>query len=625
MASYRERVTRRGWALDVAVAGAVAAAGAAEAIWGFGATHRQGPVGPQAAVYVVTGLLLVLRRRAPLWCLAGIAAVSLVEFAAVGAPEGMGVALPTVVAGYSVARYVDRRRSWWGLVLIGALWLAWDAFDPVMTTSRLRLEQLGWISPWVVAWLVGALVRAQLLQATQRREAQREREVRAGLEERNRIARELHDVIGHSVSVMTVQASAVRRRLTPAQAAEREALESVEAVGREALVEMRRMVGVLRQDDDAERHPAPGLDQVDALVAKFRAAGLPVDLRVEGTDRELSPGLDLTVYRIVQEGLTNALRARRRRKRGRGGHRPHAGDRRDHGPRRRDRTRSRRSRRARSSRHRRTRVAVRRHPRRPAGERRRIRADRLAAGPARAHRPSCCRDQRPDLDIGAVPMSIGVLIADDQALVRRGFRMILEIEPDLTVLGDVADGEQAVEQARRLRPDVVLMDVRMPGTDGIEATRRIVEDPELAGHARVLMLTTFDMDQYVFDALQAGASGFLLKDVQPELLVAGIRSVHAGEALLAPSVTRRMIAAFLQRSPVRPAAVSRYRLLTTREQEILRLLAKGMTNLEIADELVVSETTVKTHISRVLAKLELRDRVQAVIFAYDHGLADPPE
>lgn len=222
-------------------------------------------------------------------------------------------------------------------------------------------------------------------------------------------------------------------------------------------------------------------------------------------------------------------------------------------------------------------------------------------------------------------MSIGVLIADDQALVRRGFRMILEIEPDLTVLGDVADGEQAVEQARRLRPDVVLMDVRMPGTDGIEATRRIVEDPELAGHARVLMLTTFDMDQYVFDALQAGASGFLLKDVQPELLVAGIRSVHAGEALLAPSVTRRMIAAFLQRSPVRPAAVSRYRLLTTREQEILRLLAKGMTNLEIADELVVSETTVKTHISRVLAKLELRDRVQAVIFAYDHGLADPPE
>lgn len=220
-------------------------------------------------------------------------------------------------------------------------------------------------------------------------------------------------------------------------------------------------------------------------------------------------------------------------------------------------------------------------------------------------------------------MSIGVLIADDQALVRRGFRMILEIEPDLTGLGEAADGEQAVDQARRLRPDVVLMDVRMPGTDGIEATRRIVDNPELAGHVRVLILTTFDMDQYVFDALQAGASGFLLKDVQPELLVAGIRSVHAGEALLAPSLTRRMIATFLQRSLARPAAVSRYRLLTTREQEILRLLAKGMTNLEIADELVVSETTVKTHVSRVLAKLELRDCAQAVIFAYDHGIAEP--
>lgn len=262
----------------------------------------------QAAVYVVTGLLLVLCRRAPLWCLAGIAAVSLVEFAAVGAPEGLGVALPTTVAGYSVARYVDRRRSWWGLVLIGAVWLAWDGFDPVVTSWRLRLEQLGWISPWVVAWLVGALVRAQLLQVAQRRDSQREREARAALEERNRIARELHDVIGHSVSVMTVQASAVRRRLTPAQAVEREALESVEAVGREALVEMRRMVGVRRQDDDADWHPAPGLDQVDALVAKFRAAGLPVDLRVEGTARELPPGLDLTVYRIVREALTNALR-----------------------------------------------------------------------------------------------------------------------------------------------------------------------------------------------------------------------------------------------------------------------------------------------------------------------------
>ena len=161
----------------------------------------------------------------------------------------------------------------------------------------------------------------------------------------------------------------------------------------------------------------------------------------------------------------------------------------------------------------------------------------------------------------------------------------------------------------------------MPGTDGIEATRRIVADPTISG-TRVVMLTTFDMDQYVYDALQAGASGFLLKDVQPELLVSGIRSVHAGESLLAPSVTRRMIAAFLQRAPVTPASSERFTRLTPREQDILRLLARGMTNAEIAETLFVSETTVKTHVGRVLAKLELRDRVQAVIYAYEHGVAD---
>ncbi|KHK98598.1 LuxR family transcriptional regulator [Microbacterium mangrovi] len=219
-------------------------------------------------------------------------------------------------------------------------------------------------------------------------------------------------------------------------------------------------------------------------------------------------------------------------------------------------------------------------------------------------------------------MSIGILIVDDQALVRRGFRMILEIEPDLEVLGDAVDGDDAVARARLLQPDIVLMDVRMPGADGIEATRRIVADPLIGDGTRVVMLTTFDMDQYVYDALQAGASGFLLKDVQPELLVAGIRSVHAGESLLAPSVTRRMIAAFLRRSPATFATEERYAQLTPREQEILRLLARGLTNAEIAETLVVSETTVKTHVGRVLAKLELRDRVQAVIYAYEHGFVD---
>jgi len=197
--------------------------------------------------------------------------------------------------------------------------------------------------------------------------------------------------------------------------------------------------------------------------------------------------------------------------------------------------------------------------------------------------------------------------------------MVLEIEPDLEVGGEAGDGDEAVAEAQRLRPDVVLMDVRMPGTDGIEATRRLTADAD--NPSRVVMLTTFDMDEYVYEALQAGASGFLLKDVEPELLVAGIRAVHAGESLLAPTVTRRMIESFLRQPPALDrTAQQRLDTLTARERETLALLARGMTNAEIADELVVSETTVKTHVGRVLMKLHLRDRVQAVIFAYETGL-----
>jgi DNA-binding NarL/FixJ family response regulator len=215
--------------------------------------------------------------------------------------------------------------------------------------------------------------------------------------------------------------------------------------------------------------------------------------------------------------------------------------------------------------------------------------------------------------------SIGVLIVDDQALVRAGFRMILEIEPDLHVVGEAADGEDIAAQVAALRPDVVLMDVRMPGVDGIAATRALLADASC--EARVVMLTTFDMDEYVYRALEAGASGFLLKDVQPELLVAGIRAVHEGESLLAPTVTRRMIASFLERPRAAdPAAKAQLEALTAREREVLALVARGFTNAEIAGDLFVSETTVKTHVGRILMKLALRDRVQAVIFAYETGV-----
>jgi len=216
-------------------------------------------------------------------------------------------------------------------------------------------------------------------------------------------------------------------------------------------------------------------------------------------------------------------------------------------------------------------------------------------------------------------VTIRVLIADDQALVRSGFRMILEARPDLEVVGEAEDGEQAVELARTTEPDVVLMDVRMPGLGGIEATRRIVES---GSRTRVLVLTTFDVDEYVHSAIRAGASGFLLKDVRGNRLTEAIRTVAAGEALLAPAITRRLIEDFVSRAPssvpVAPPAV-----LTEREAEVLRLLAAGLTNAEIAERLFVEHSTVKTHVTRLLTKLGLRDRAQAVVFAYESGFVRP--
>jgi DNA-binding NarL/FixJ family response regulator len=217
-------------------------------------------------------------------------------------------------------------------------------------------------------------------------------------------------------------------------------------------------------------------------------------------------------------------------------------------------------------------------------------------------------------------VSLSVLIVDDQALVRAGFRMILDAEEDIDVAGEAADGVDAVAEAERLRPDVILMDVRMPQMDGIEATRRVLSADGL--ESKVVMLTTFDMDEYVYDALRAGASGFLLKDVPPEQLVAGIRAVAQGDALLAPSVTRRVIEEFVRRPPSSVANVpTEVSELTTRELEVLKLVAKGMSNAEIAKELFVSDTTVKTHVAHVLTKLGVRDRVQAVVLAYECGLA----
>ena len=363
--------------------------------------------------------------------------------------------------------------------------------------------------------------RAELLE--------RERELHAReavAEERAAIARELHDLVAHHVSVMVVQAGAERHALGDEHPVTREALGSIEQAGRQALAEARRLLGMLRRDGDAEGlEPQPGVEQVDLLVEQLDRAGLPVTYEVEGDRAPLPAGVDLCAYRVIQEGLTNVLK--------------HAGPAHAHvlvryGPARLD-------------------VEVRDDGRGEPqangdgtghgliGMRERVSlyGGDLQAGPRRARR---LRDPGPD----PARMSARVLIADDQALVRAGFRKLLESAPDIEVVGEAQDGREAVDLARRLLPSLVLMDIRMPRLDGIEATRRLTAD---GNGMRVLILTTFGLDEYVYEALRAGASGFMLKDAPPEELLAAITVVARGDALIAPSVTRSVIEEFVRRSP----------------------------------------------------------------------------
>jgi len=414
-----------------------------------------------------------------------------------------------------------------------------------------------------------------------------------------RIARELHDVVAHSVSVIVVQAGAERMTLGKERPATRDVLLGIERTGREALVEMRRLVGVLRRGDEAlELAPQPSLARLDELVEHVRQAGLQVELTVEGAPAELAPGVDVSAYRIVQEALTNTLK--------------HAGPARafvsvrygrrllelevaddgagDSGPRR-QRSRTRRD----------------------------ARADRASRRSARGRLASGRRLRRAR-ELPARTRVTRVLIVDDQPLVRAGLRKIFDADPELEIVGEAPNGLAAVERARRLRPDVVVMDIRMPVLDGLEATRRLIADE---GGERILILTTFDLDEYVYEALRAGASGFMLKDAPPEDLIAAVRIVAGGEGLLAPAVTKRVIERFAGLPGPEPEAPAELDELTAREREVLALLAGSLSNAEIAETLVISNGTAKTHVARVLGKLGLRDRVQAVIFAYESGLVRP--
>ena len=450
------------------------------------------------------------------------------------------------------------------------------------------------------------------VRAAEAREAEAERAV---ADERRRIAREMHDVVAHSVSMMVVQAGGARRILERDPARAVAAAELIERTGRDALAEMRALLGVLHADEHSEYAPQPTLRDLEALVERARSAGVPVTLELSGERRELPAGLDLAAYRVVQEALTNVVKhssgapttvsvhyradavevwiadrgsGRPDARLGSGGHGL---------------------------------VGMRERVRMYGGE---LHAGRRRGGGFEVHVrvPARGRGSGGAHGRSAGMNTVRVLIADDQALVRAGFKMILDAEDDLDVIGEAADGLEAVELARRLKPDVVLMDIRMPQLDGIEATRRVVA-LDGAAPVRVLMLTTFDLNEYVYEALRAGASGFLLKDVPPEQLAAGIRIIAQGEALLAPSITKRLISEFASAAPAAAKPPKGLDELTARELEVFKLIARGLSNAEIAAELIVSETTVKTHVARVLMKLGLRDRVQAVVLAYESGIAVP--
>ena len=420
---------------------------------------------------------------------------------------------------------------------------------------------------------------------------------RAVADERLRIAQELHDVVAHNVSLIVVQAQALGA--TAGDEHVREATDGIADLGRQTMKEMHRTLKLLRGDDAAELAPQPGLGELPELLERTRTAGVGIELTVEGEPRPLAQSVDLSAYRIVQEALTNVVKhAGRAHTKVTLGYRPDALELTiaDSGN---ERALLGEPRRPRAGRHARARGAVRRHAHRRPARRARLRGARLA--PLRRR----------------VVSRLRVVIADDQPMMRAGFKAVLEATGSIEVVAEAATGEEAVAAAEAHRPDVVLMDIRMPGMDGIEATRRLPRQ-------RVLILTTFGLDEYIIEALRAGASGFLLKDAPTREVVDAVRAVAAGDAVLAPAVTRQLLDQVGRRLP---AAVSRtpdgLAELTDREREVLRMLAVGMSNAEIARGLVVSEPTVKTHVSNLLGKLGLRDRVQAVIYAYESGLITP--
>jgi DNA-binding NarL/FixJ family response regulator/signal transduction histidine kinase len=563
-----QRAARLGGRHRMLVDVMIAAAIAALSLVGLAARHRLGH--PGVIVFCIALCVpLPLRRRSQAACFALVALVAFVQWLT-STPQLADAAV--LVALYWVALDGEPTEIVVASVVVEA--------GAIMAATRWSPSQslkvwVGLSGLAVAAGVLGVTIRQRraLLNSLQekaaRLEFERDQEGRLGAAaERARIAREMHDIVAHNLTMMIGLADGASYALDSSPERALSAMERVSATGRQALMEMRRLLGVLRDEADAHPlEPQPDLDRLDDLVARVEAAGIPVTLETDGDPQVLSGG---------GHPVGGACRVRRARTAGNA----------------------------------RTGRRIRRTTRGWSAI-----GGRMACPP----QPDAGRTQ-PGV------MTTEILLVDDQELMRMGFRMVIDSQADLAVVGEAADGREAIEVTTRLEPDVILMDVRMPEMDGVEATRLIVESDS---KTRIIILTTFDLDEYVYAALRAGASGFLLKDTQPADLLSAIRAVANGDAVVAPRVTRRLLSTYAHRlpSPTNTDAGARERLeqLTAREHEVLLQVARSLSNAEIAEQLMLSEATVKSHVGRILSKLDLRDRVQIVVFACESGLITPAQ
>jgi DNA-binding NarL/FixJ family response regulator len=558
---------------------------------------------PGVVLALAATLPLLARRRSPL-------AVFAVTAAASAALNGLGYAQgppfgPTVALFFVASDERTRSRLRDTAAVVLAVFAVHLAATAASEGGFPTTPILFGVVVWGGAWVLGDQIaqrrqrQADLAERASRAERDTLREARlAAAEERTRIARDLHDSAAHAINVILVQAGAARLLQERDPSAVREALATIEDVARETIGDIDQLIRGLREDDVGEPIEAPAGLAAVATLARGRRPGRRAGAgpRPRGRPGRLPhrPG-------VAHERGPPRRRSRVGRDRLRPG-RPGADCHE------RDRRRGLADRAGRP-----------RHPR-DARAGRAARRDVRGRGDRRHVSGACPAAVRGAAVRAMSPGAVRVLLVDDDDLMRAGLRAVLRSDPDVEVVGEAANGRSAVTAARTHRPDVVLMDVRMPDLDGIAATREVLSvSPEI----RVLILTTFEQDDYIFGALSAGASGFLLKRTSPEELLAAIRTVAAGDSLLSPSVTR-IVVDRVAREPLPSAAADR-RLddLTPREREVLALIARGLTNGEIGAELVIEESTVKTHVKRILMKLGLRDRIQAVIFAYESGLTQP--